>query len=64
MMTPATAAHGIISGTIFAALNAFVEAGQLGYCFPGNTGFLRRRSALSRHATSTPTCTVLPATPA
>lgn len=40
MMTPASAAHGIISGTIFAALNAFVEAGRLGYCFPDNTGFL------------------------
>lgn len=40
MMTPASAAHGIISGTIFAALNAFVESGRLGYCFPDNTGFL------------------------
>ena len=40
VMTPASAAHGIISGTIFAALNAFVEAYRLGYCFPDNTGFL------------------------
>jgi Uma2 family endonuclease len=39
-MTPASGAHGVIAGTIFAALNAFVEARQLGQCFPDNTGFL------------------------
>jgi Uma2 family endonuclease len=39
-MTPASGAHGVIAGTIFAALNAFVEARQLGLCFPDNTGFL------------------------
>ena len=39
-MTPASGAHGVIAGTIFAALNAFVEASQLGQCFPDNTGFL------------------------
>lgn len=38
-MTPASGAHGVIAGTIFAALNAFVEARQLGQCFPDNTGF-------------------------
>jgi Uma2 family endonuclease len=40
VMTPASGAHGLIAGTIFAALNAFVEARQLGLCFPDNTGFL------------------------
>jgi Uma2 family endonuclease len=40
MMTPASAAHGVVAGTIFAAINAFVEAGHLGLCFPDNTGFL------------------------
>lgn len=40
VMTPASGAHGAIAGTIFAALNAFVEARQLGACFPDNTGFL------------------------
>ena len=40
VMTPASGAHGAIAGTIFAALNAFVEAHQLGVCFPDNTGFL------------------------
>jgi len=40
VMTPASGAHGVIAGTIFAAINAFVESGQLGQCFPGNTGFL------------------------
>jgi len=39
-MTPASGAHGVIAGTIFAALNAFVESRQLGVCFPDNTGFL------------------------
>jgi Uma2 family endonuclease len=40
VMTPASGAHGAIAGTIFAALNAFVQAGRLGLCFPDNTGFL------------------------
>ena len=40
VMTPASGAHGVIAGTIFAALNAFVEERQLGQCFPDNTGFL------------------------
>ena len=40
VMTPASGAHGAVAGTIFAALNAFVEARQLGLCFPDNTGFL------------------------
>jgi Uma2 family endonuclease len=40
VMTPAGAAHGLVAGTIFAALNAFVESRQLGVCFPDNTGFL------------------------
>jgi Uma2 family endonuclease len=40
VMTPASGAHGVIAGTIFAALNAFVDAHQLGVCFPDNTGFL------------------------
>jgi Uma2 family endonuclease len=39
-MTPASGAHGVIAGTIFAALNAFVEARQLGLRFPDDTGFL------------------------
>jgi Uma2 family endonuclease len=39
-MTPASAAHGIIAGSIFAALNSFVEERALGICFPDNTGFL------------------------
>jgi Uma2 family endonuclease len=30
----------LVAGVIFAALNAFVEVGQLGLCFPDNTGFL------------------------
>jgi Uma2 family endonuclease len=38
-MTPASGAHGAVAGAIFAALNAFVEARQLGVCFPDNTGF-------------------------
>jgi Uma2 family endonuclease len=40
VMTPASGAHGAVAGTIFAALNAFVESRQLGMCFPDNTGFL------------------------
>ncbi len=40
VMTPASGAHGAIAGTIFAALNTFVEAHELGVCFPDNTGFL------------------------
>lgn len=40
VMTPASGAHGAIAGTLFAALNAFVEAHRLGLCFPDNTGFL------------------------
>jgi Uma2 family endonuclease len=39
-MTPASGAHGVVAGVVFAALNAFVEAEQLGLCFPDNTGFL------------------------
>jgi Uma2 family endonuclease len=39
-MTPASGAHGMIAGTIFAAINAFAEANKLGVCFPDNTGFL------------------------
>lgn len=39
VMTAASAAHGIVAGAIFAALNAFVEAHSLGVCFPDNTGF-------------------------
>jgi Uma2 family endonuclease len=38
-MTPAGGAHGVIAGRIFAAVNAFVEAKNLGLCFPDNTGF-------------------------
>src|SRR5690349_11797922 len=38
--TPASGAHGVIAGTIFTAISAFVEARQLGQCFPDNTGFL------------------------
>ena len=34
------AAHGAVVGVIFAALNASVEAGRLGLCFPDNTGVL------------------------
>jgi len=30
VMTPASAAHGVVAGTIFAALNAFVESEHLG----------------------------------
>lgn len=40
MMTPASGAHGVIAGRIFAALKAFVDARELGECFPDNTGFL------------------------
>lgn len=39
LMTPASGAHGAVAGAIFAALNAFIEARQLGVCFPDNTGF-------------------------
>ena len=39
-MTPAGGAHGVVAGTVFAALNAFVAAQQLGLCFPDGTGFL------------------------
>lgn len=39
VMTPASGAHGAVAGAIFAALNAFVEARNLGVCFPDNTGF-------------------------
>ncbi|MEO8621987.1 MAG: Uma2 family endonuclease [bacterium] len=38
-MTPASGPHGVIVGTLFAALNQFVETHQLGLCFPDNTGF-------------------------
>ncbi len=40
VMTPASGAQGAVAGTIFAALNTFVESRQLGRCFPDNTGFL------------------------
>lgn len=40
ILTPAGGAHGLIAGRVFAALNAFVEARQLGHCFADNTGFL------------------------
>jgi Uma2 family endonuclease len=40
VMTPASGPHGVVAGTMFAALNSFVEARQLGLCFPDNTGFL------------------------
>lgn len=40
VMTPASGAHGVVAGAIFAAINAFVELNQLGVCFPDNTGFL------------------------
>jgi len=40
VMTPASGAHGVVAGTLFAALNAFVEERHLGLCFPDNTGFL------------------------
>jgi Uma2 family endonuclease len=40
LVTPASAAHGIVAGTIFVALTAFVEERGLGSCFPDNTGFL------------------------
>jgi Uma2 family endonuclease len=39
VMTPASGAHGVVAGTIFAALNTFVEEHRLGLCFPDNTGF-------------------------
>lgn len=39
MMIPASGAHGLIAGIVFAGLNTFVEARQLGMCFPDNTGF-------------------------
>ena len=40
VMTPASGSHGVVAGTIVAALNAFVESRELGMCFPDNTGFL------------------------
>lgn len=40
MMTPASGAHGVVAGALFAALNVFVEERKLGLCFPDNTGFL------------------------
>lgn len=39
VMTPASGAHGVVAGVLFAALNAFVEERQIGMCFPDNTGF-------------------------
>jgi Uma2 family endonuclease len=39
VMTPASGAHGLLAGRVFAALNAFVESHGLGVCFPDNTGF-------------------------
>lgn len=39
VMTPASGAHGVVAGTLFAALNTFVEHRKLGMCFPDNTGF-------------------------
>jgi Uncharacterized protein conserved in cyanobacteria len=40
VMTPASGAHGVVAGALFAALNAFVEERKLGLAFPDNTGFL------------------------
>ena len=39
VMTPASGAHGVVAGALFAALNAFVEERKLGLAFPDNTGF-------------------------
>ena len=39
-MIPASAAHGVVAGTIFAAISAYAESAALGVCFPDNTGFL------------------------
>jgi Uma2 family endonuclease len=39
VMTPASGAHGLISGAIFAVVHAFVEQHALGICFSDNTGF-------------------------
>ena len=39
IMTPASPIHGKIVGRLFAALNDFVEAHDLGEVFPDNVGF-------------------------
>lgn len=39
VMTPAGGAHGVVASRMFAAMNAFVEAHDLGQCFADNTGF-------------------------
>lgn len=38
-LTPASGAHGLVAGQVFAAINAFVKANDLGMAFPDNTGF-------------------------
>ena len=45
VMTPASGAHGVVAGALFAALNAFVEERKLGLAFPDNTGFQLPRLA-------------------
>ena len=39
MMTPASGAHGIVSGNVFLALSNYVRANRLGRCFTDGTGF-------------------------
>ena len=39
MMSPASPAHGLVSGKIFHLLATYVTANQLGVCFADNTGY-------------------------
>lgn len=39
MMTPASAAHGVVSGNVFRLLSTYVQRHRLGVCFADSTGF-------------------------
>jgi Uma2 family endonuclease len=52
MMSPGSGIHGLIVGRIFVALSNFVNANQLGACFPDNVGFRLDRRSDRAHADS------------
>lgn len=38
-MTPASAAHGLVSGNVFRLLSTYIQQHRLGVCFADSTGF-------------------------